>query len=182
MLHAGYCRDRRPRRSAGGMTDTIAAILRVIAIFGATPMQVKEGLPATARFSERYDRTEPICYRKLAPGQMLPSLPPGGRWHFAAGKMTEGVPGSGVVTKGNRIPECKFSYRYSLSRLISFTKQSKNSVYFFAYCHYPLLPQSRFARQLSLRLGQRHGSDMPPACHSLPWRRFASLADLPEGA
>jgi hypothetical protein len=34
------------------MTNTMAAILPVIAIFGATPIQVKEGLPATARLSE----------------------------------------------------------------------------------------------------------------------------------
>ena len=70
------------------------------------------------------------------------SLPPGGRWHFAAGKMTEGVPGRRDCRKKKNVPKNKFPYRYSLSRLICFTKQSKNRVYL-SICHlYPVLPQS----------------------------------------
>ena len=98
------------------------------------------------------NRTEPICYRKLAPGRMLPSLPlltkpPSGREvpsetrrkEYRVGEFTER---KGIFLRVNSLD------RYSLSRLIWITKQSKNRVYFFAYCHYPLLPQSRCARQL----------------------------------
>ena len=74
-----------------------------------------------------------------------PSLPPGGRWHFAAGKMTEGVPGRRVTERKGVFLRVNSLDRHSLFRLIWITKQRKNRVYFSAYCLYPVLPQSRQA-------------------------------------